>query len=307
MLHLFRGVSAPFAGTPSNIAMGISGRNWSADIATNQFLQGQASLSYTGFRIFGSRRTGWKLALSTSASSDGAVTFGMSTERKLTENTSIALGLGAVAGSGALTLRIRLSRLGQRLSIPILISQAASPRMIIASIAIPGVSIACAQYFYLEPRRRKRIAIKLRELREEVREETERNREAALNASTVLKEQSIRKRDQEAKVCGLVISSALYTAQANKAHGVDDEQPSLDVTYALQALVTTRAAGQSGSGSVLLIPGGRSKSQLMGFYDVLVGSRKELVVKYLYRGLQHEATFTDTQPVALPMRSHLVE
>lgn len=312
ILHILKGSpSAPFAGSPSTITAGLATPRWSVDVATDQFLQGQASVNYGGMRVFGSRRNGWKLSLSSALDTSGNATFGITTDRRITDNTSFGVGVGYAPGRGSLTLRIRVNRLGQRLSVPILLSQAASPTAAICAVAVPGISIAALQHYYLEPVRRRRIARRLRDLRDELRDTTASRRSAALSAMEVMREQAERKRITEEEKGGLVILDAVYQGTGSYVTDEEAEQSLLNVTVVLQALVTsaTSARGRNAFSrdSSLTIPGGRSKSHLIGFYDILPGSKKKLVVHYTFRGRRHEATFDDVQAVAIPMRSHIVQ
>jgi DnaJ family protein C protein 11 len=74
---------------------------------------------------------------------------------------------------------------------------------------------------------------------------------------------------------------------------VSSAQEYIDVTIAVQALVSN---GQ------LHIPGGHSKSNLIGFYDPCYGEKKGLRITYQFQGRLHQVTVTDKQPVAVPLR-----
>jgi DnaJ homolog subfamily C member 11 len=73
---------------------------------------------------------------------------------------------------------------------------------------------------------------------------------------------------------------------------------SLNLPVALQALVTN---------SQLIIPAGRSKANLLGFFDCAYGEKKRLRVKYSFKGRRHEVELGDLDAVAAPLRSHVVE
>lgn len=308
----------PCNGSVSNLTLGIAAQAYSVDVTTDQFLNGQVSANYGNVKLFGTKQHGWKLSTSTAVSFGGVTSINLNTDKKLTENTSLGLSIGAgILGSSALTLRLRISRLGQRLSVPVILSTDASARLIFSTVLLPSVSIACLQYFYLTPRRRKRIAQKLKELREEVREENAQKRKEALEAMELLAEQVARKRDAEISRDGLVILEAKYRGAGRHLDQKEIEETELDVTVAVQALVTSGAGAQgsrqAGGDSIrsrdstLVIPGGRSKADIIGFYDILVGSRKELSIIYLFKGRRHFVTYDDYAAVAIPMRSHLVE
>jgi hypothetical protein len=112
---------------------------------------------------------------------------------------------------------------------------------------------------------------------------------------------------------GLIILSATYGnlksfSSAGLAGGVPEKEGStaepkrradfIDVTVALQALVAD---------SQLVIPPGRSKAGLLGFYDPCLGRRKSLCVRYLFRGRLHECTVGDTDGLLAPIRQHAIE
>lgn len=65
------------------------------------------------------------------------------------------------------------------------------------------------------------------------------------------------------------------------------------MAIALQSLVAN---------SQLVIPGGRSKSNLLGFYDCAMGEQKQLHVRYLFKGRLHEFTVEDRGAVSAPLR-----
>ena len=304
----------PNVGTPSALTVGASGSAYSVEVTTNQFAQLSVSGNYGDVRVLGGgKQHGWKVSTNVGATNQGNVTLGVTTEKRLTENTHVSIGLNVVATSGALTLRLRVTRLGQKLNVPILLSRGASPKMILGTVVVPAISIASIQYFYLTPQRRKRTAKKLAELRAEQSEQTGQKRREALEAVELLREQVERKREAEKSKNGLVILEATYAGAPSRTTDEKDLETSvLDVTIPLQALVTSRRAATANgreeeAGSALIIPGGRSKAQLIGFYDVLVGGKKRLTVTYTFKGRRHEAIFGDHQAVAIPMQSHLLE
>lgn len=305
----------PRSGSVSNLTLGVAAHAYSVDVTTDQFGDGQVSASYGNLKLFGTKQHGWKLSTSIAVAFTGVTTVNINTDKKLTENTSLGIGIGAgLIGNGSLTLRLRISRLGQRLTLPIILSADASARLVASTVLLPGLSIASLQYFYLTPRRRKRIAERLKELRQEVREQNEEKRKEALEAMELLKDQVARKREIEMSKDGLVILEAKYRGIGQHLDPKELEESQLDVTVAVQALVTTQQADKADSRgtslareSGLVIPGGRSKSNIIGFYDILVGSKKELAISYLFKGRRHFVTYDDYASVAIPMRSHLVE
>lgn len=54
--------------------------------------------------------------------------------------------------------------------------------------------------------------------------------------------------------------------------------------------------------SQLVIPGGRPKAGLLGFWDPCIGERKKLWVRYRFRGRWHDVVAGDNEPMLIPMR-----
>ena len=48
------------------------------------------------------------------------------------------------------------------------------------------------------------------------------------------------------------------------------------------------------------------QSGLPGFYDPFIGEEKKLYIRYMFRGLQHQAFISDTEPIRLPQQSKFV-
>lgn len=104
-------------------------------------------------------------------------------------------------------------------------------------------------------------------------------------------QQSADKLKQETENDGLIINSAIYKAAENA------DIPPLDVTVALQSLVLN---------SKLVIPAGRSKSGLIGFYDTCLGEAKVLQVNYTFKGRPHVVEVADLQALVMPLRAHAI-
>ena len=67
----------------------------------------------------------------------------------------------------------------------------------------------------------------------------------------------------------------------------------IDVTVPVQALV---------SDSKLVIPGGRAKYNLIGFWDPCIAEPKKLRVRYLFRDVLHEVTVDDMAALRIPVK-----
>ena len=97
---------------------------------------------------------------------------------------------------------------------------------------------------------------------------------------------------------GLVIVQAWYGVLVAQEGEEGTEGSIVDVTIAVQLLVAN---------SRLVVPGGRSKYNLDGFYDPRPGVAKELRVRYEFRHELHEATVDDFEQLAIPKRSHRLD
>jgi DnaJ family protein C protein 11 len=76
-----------------------------------------------------------------------------------------------------------------------------------------------------------------------------------------------------------------------------DPDDFINVTVPLQMLVV--------DSHLWLAP--NSKAQLLGFYDVAIGSGKILRVEYSFKGIAHQVIIRDDQELLLPLRRHIIE
>ncbi|KAN0065729.1 hypothetical protein ACQY0O_000859 [Thecaphora frezii] len=243
-------------------------------------------------------------------------------ERRLTETVRLSLGVN-VGLPGGVTLRIRVNRLGQKIVLPILLAPEFRSDLVLLCTALPAVGYTALHHLYLDPRRRRRITDKLATLRRENAEVIEKRKEAAIEARQVLRDQAIKKAAAEFQKGGLVIVQAWYgrkrdfpelpqrteeewyevwTAEKQQTSadapdakpGQEGEEESVwDVRIPLQALVSR---GQ------LIVPGGRPKSNILGFHDPVMGETKHLLIRYLFRGQIHETLIEDSSPLSAPLR-----
>jgi len=106
---------------------------------------------------------------------------------------------------------------------------------------------------------------------------------------------------------GLVITNAIYGVWL--PNGQPCPERSYEVTLQVQSLV---------SNSMLLIAGGRSKSNLLGFYDPAMAEPKKLLIRCasrahrrtdavdLFHERRHEAIYDDLAAVSAPLSFHLI-
>eukprot|EP00127_Corallochytrium_limacisporum_P004608 Clim_evm22s169 gene=Clim_evmTU22s169 len=77
----------------------------------------------------------------------------------------------------------------------------------------------------------------------------------------------------------------------------DEDATMIDVTIPLQAMVEKSQLRLQDT----------SKRHLLGFYNPCPGEDPVLIIRYSFRGKMHEVTLKDTEAVALPKKSHLME
>ncbi|WVQ82052.1 hypothetical protein IAT38_004180 [Cryptococcus sp. DSM 104549] len=228
----------------------------------------------------------------------------LSAEGRVTENVRAGV-IWQVEVGGGIIMKLKFSRLNQRVSIPILLAERLDPKVLFFSTVLPAAAYAGLYKYYLVPRKRQRIKERVRELREENKEFIAQKRVEAKEAMEVM-ERSVEKLVQyERARNGLIILSAHYgLATSFTENGIivsekpEEEEEIIDVTVAIQALVQE---------SKLYIPGGKGKFNILGFYDPCIGENKKLRVRYLFRGKLHEVTVDDVGALRAPVKTHALE
>ncbi|GAA5847146.1 hypothetical protein JCM3766R1_001726 [Sporobolomyces carnicolor] len=245
--------------------------------------------------------SGFKIGLNGVVTSTGAMSVGWNVDRRITENVKTGLGLD-VGVNGAMTFKIRIMRLGQRISLPIIVSTSFDPALFSTLTVVPAFAIITTNYFLLAPRQQRKLSAKLKELRREHEDYIREKREEALQAQELVREYVAKRVHEEEAKNGLIIDEAVYGVLEAVDERVesDFERRWFNVTLALQALVPPQS-------SQLVVPAGRTKSALLGFYDCAIGEKKQLRVRYRFKGREHVATLGDKQAVAIPLRDHLVQ
>ncbi|RUS23257.1 hypothetical protein BC937DRAFT_89727 [Endogone sp. FLAS-F59071] len=281
----------------SAVVVGIGGSGkrstYSAEIQTG-ILTSYISFEYN-YRLIDSTR----IRLASSISTAGGLSLSLGSEHRVTEHSRLGVAMECGVPSGV-TLKFRFSRLGQKIVVPVILSQDFNPYLAFWAVVLPASIAVIADQVIVKPRRNRRIADKIKELREEHAEFIANRRREAEEAQQLLQDSARRKLDVEKAKDGLVIIEAIYGNLSNlrDAALVDEYPPVVDVTIAVQAMVNN---------SKLTIPGGHSKYNIMGFYDPCMGERKKLRIKYRFQRSLHEVTVEDTAPVACPLRSHVID
>jgi DnaJ family protein C protein 11 len=230
--------------------------------------------------------SGMRLRVSANVSTSSGLSGSFTAEKRLKHSR---VGVTVEAGyQQGLLLKLRWSRLGQKLTLPFTLSTIADPRNIILACLIPLVSGLLVDYVFVGPQSKRRLGERLERIKQMNSEQFETKKTEALDAQRLLSNSSQRKMEQERAKGGLVIMSALYGKEGME----------IDVTVSVQALVNN---------SQLVIPGGYSKSGLVGFYDPAYGEAKNLTVVYRFHGQLHRVVVGDSEPLACPLRGHLTQ
>ncbi|KAJ1673242.1 hypothetical protein EV182_005628, partial [Spiromyces aspiralis] len=229
----------------------------------------------------------------------GAVSLNFGGSTKVTDTTNLGWRVNVGFPIGV-QVNLTCTHIGQSLSLPIVLSPSPEPDLILFAVALPAIIGAGLHYTIFRPRRRRQLLKRLAELREEHARTLALRQKEAERAVKLMEPTVLRKRAAEEASHGLVINRALYgdfgPSEVSELKVLDVPR-AVDVTIPLQSLVTD---------SKLVLPGGISKSQLIGFYDPSFGKPKKLVVEYTFRDQRHVVTVEDRDPLALPVRGHLL-
>ncbi|KAJ3274643.1 hypothetical protein HDV01_002485 [Terramyces sp. JEL0728] len=287
----------------------------------------QAGLQQSFVSIYQARPIGSiKAKVQMTIATGSGLSLAISGDRRLDKSTRIGVGVECASAQGV-TFRIKLNRLGQRLTIPILISNQLDFRLAALTFVVPVAGYIAIDKSILGPWRKAREQQRLETIRKENAETLEKRRMEAEQACMLLADSIARKLEAEESRDGLVVISALYgklppstlesvrvlspqgiqeLAASIKAQfkflksaalPVSHKQEYIDVTIPVQALVSN---GQ------LHISGGHSKSNLIGFYDPCFGEKKQLRITYQFQGRLHQVTVGDKMPVAAPLRANSI-
>lgn len=240
------------------------GKGW---VFTSETSLQQTTLSIQwAQRVFGSCR----IRLATALSSLGGFSINCEGEALLPYDTISSANVAL--GTAGVSLKLKLSRLGQSIALPIQLSHETDTLLALSFVVIPTASFVTAQYLFFKPRKRRRIQARLAELRAEYSQDLIERQLEAKTAAALLRDQVLKRVETERRKSGLVILSASYGPEPSQE---TSDVNFVDVAVPLQALVTN---------SQLIIPGGRSKSGLLGFVRPMfalaftIGHSKSLAV-----------------------------
>ncbi|KAJ1512158.1 hypothetical protein HMI55_006331 [Coelomomyces lativittatus] len=201
---------------------------------------------------------------------------------QLTEHVKAGLGV-QLAHSGTV-LAMDWERLGQRISLPIIVFPEPHIGIGFATTLLAVTVTGALSLGVYRPLKRLQRNKAFHFLKEQYKDLLLKRQREAKEASQLMLKIVQKKYIEEGKD-GLLVLSAYYGCGRNV----------IDVTVPVMAFVEK---------SVLRLEGGRSKAMFIGFYDPCLGEKKNLEVTYYFRGLIRKTVVSDTAPLSCPLRSH---
>ncbi|GAO51140.1 hypothetical protein G7K_5251-t1 [Saitoella complicata NRRL Y-17804] len=281
----------------SSFTLGVQGRelgqNWTAEITAGLAASG------VGFELnksIGSKKGGKAIRVKTGVTigtMGSQVTLGAT--RKVAENTRVGLTLAVTVPTMGAQVRVDFSRLGQKWSIPVIISDTLNTSAMFWGAVAPVSTLVALEIGYLKPKRREQRRRERQAAREERRAALEEKERRAREEQELMRASVDRKQQSEASkpTGGLVILSAAYGTPASPTTVANF----IDVTIPIAALVTE---------SQLRIPAGYAKTRIPGIWDPAWGEKKVLRIRYVMGGRDHEVEVGDKEGVECPRREDLV-
>jgi len=232
--------------------------------------------------------------------------FGVSVDKKVTKFSRLGLGLNCSSAIG-FTVQIRYIRLGQTITIPIIISHDLTVHVLFWGSLIPISAAYFIDKYILIPYHKNDLQRKINIIKTANSEILAQRKQEAEDSIKLMAESIQKKIDIEKKNNGLIIIEALYgnskllkkmkklLYRQNKPDKPLPEEI-IDVTIPLQNMVNKSQ----------LHLGSYSKSSLIGFYDPCFGKEKTLRVVYSFQGRIHLIEIGESIPLFAPLRDHIV-
>ncbi|EPS72194.1 hypothetical protein M569_02565 [Genlisea aurea] len=230
----------------------------------------------------------------------GGIAFQIGGGRRISKYSSFRM-LYCIGAQG-LIWKFELIRGGQKLVLPLLLSNYVSPAFATGAFFIPLSIYLTVKKFVAKPyylRREKKASL---ENIEKTKRQVEESMTRAEKAQQLLKNVAERKKNKQLETGGLVVLKAVYATPKSLSNLDKPEDAAafriLDVTIPLNFLVTD--AGQ------LKLHEGVKKSGIMGFCDPSPGEPKQLLVEYAYGGNKYEVRVDDFGELLIPQDKHRV-
>ncbi|KAG4106567.1 DnaJ-domain-containing protein [Neocallimastix lanati (nom. inval.)] len=248
-----------------------------------------------------------KLRMYTILSSLTGSNFGISVDRKITKFTRLGFGIGCSSNIG-FTVQIKYYRLGQAITIPIILSHDLTIHILFWGSLIPISAAYFIDQYILIPYQKNDMQRKINIVKTANSEILAQRKQEAEDSIKLMAEIVQRKIDIEKKNNGLIIIEALYgnTKLIKKMKKLlyKQNKPNkplpkeiINVTIPLQNMINKSQ----------LHLGGYSKSSLIGFYDPCFGKEKTLRVVYSFQNKIHLVEVGEKIPLFAPLNDHLIE
>ena len=321
----------PVGGVSTGAQRAKGKTSWKADVSV-----GPASSGVAGFvarRL--SKRSTFRLGVRLGTT---AIDFDVGCTRKMNRETS--LGLSVSVGIRGVHLKLRFNHSGQRFQFPILLAPRATVANASTSLAIPFAAVGILKRYVVKPYALKLRVEEQAVLRSKHAAQVAADKAEARAAQELLKAQAAARVAKEREKNGLVVERAVFghfprrtrpkagepivegfREETDTAEGTDDARgagttgtsgdgdgdgngdgetkpapaPWLDVTVAAQFMVFD---------SHLDVHAGAHKPSLLGFCDPCPDEKAYLRVRYTYRGVPHEVTVGEDDPLAIPNKAH---
>ncbi|KAI9592227.1 hypothetical protein BDF19DRAFT_219992 [Syncephalis fuscata] len=294
----------------SSMALGLQ-RNLETN-GVQQIMEIRTGLddSHIHFQYSRKLRQGTRAHCNLTLSTSSIISIGVGGDTRITDHTKVGLGFECGLVNGVI-VRLKASRFGQCITLPVIITPRLDIKLAFWACLVPSLGLMAIDHWVLAPRRVQARFDKLAAMREEnAAYLAERKREAE-NTVRLLASTTARKVDAERSRGGLVIIEAFYGhfkplnhlwSRLKDGKSVDNTlkrlyelDSVLDVTTAVQALVTD---------GKLILAGGYSKIHVPGIYDPCYGERKKLLIRYQFQDQMHVICIEDSAPLVCPQPSH---
>lgn len=176
---------------------------WNVDV---QVGVSQSHISVSYFRVLPKNVRGRaSLTMSTALGLQAS----LAGDKKITKHSRLGLGVDC-ASLGGVTFRVKLARLGQKFVVPIMLSPQFDVKLAFWAAVIPICASLALDKLYFSPRRKRRLAEKLAQVRAANAEALEQRKKDAEDAVRIMRDSVIRKFEAEDGKNGLIIVQAIY-------------------------------------------------------------------------------------------------
>ncbi|MED6157045.1 Chaperone protein dnaJ 13 [Stylosanthes scabra] len=201
--------------------------------------------------------------------------------------------------------KFELHRGGQKLIIPILLTQNLNPAFASGALVVPASMYFLLKKFIIKPYYLRRNKQKALEKDKNISSQVKEARAAAEKAQKLQENVANRKRNRQLETGGLVIMRALYgnervlcNLNSSSETSLESTSEVMDVTIPLNFLVND--SGQ------LKLHEGVKKSGIMGFCDPCPGEPKQLYIEYAYAGNEYKISVGDYEELIIPQAPHRI-